>query len=505
MEVTESGRTPGDRSQGAVTLDETGAERVWRAGKLPPMPIRKLPEAPQAAHIIGPAMILVALGVGLGETFLWPRLVIVFGPNIRWLFLVGVVLQTVVMLEMARYAMATGESIFFGAARIAQPIMWLFFVTAIAVYIWPGHISTGADALEELTGIPWQLSASLGLVIIGLMFTVVKFVYNIVEAVLAFLVGVLVIGSAIIAAIVGSLSDLGDVLLGLVRFDFGIPHAAVTAAWFPIIVGSIAFAGPSGMQQMWYTLWLRDKGAGMGVHMPRVRGLLHAGEEETIPSGGSMFDVDDPDEMRKWKDWNKWVRYDAILLFFGTTMLVTIIFTVLAMHAADVNPEAKQNLLNGERDAALTAMRDAFNDTATILGTLFFIFIAIVGWKASVGLFDAFARGQSDMSYYFVPGAKKFKMANLYGLFLWGVILFGVLIINFGPVDGPTGILNVLAFMSTFIMGAYCLTLAAVNRKCLPKKIRPNPIITVLLVLGGIAYLGLLLYSTIKFGVTDLG
>src|ERR687883_1552440 len=198
MEVTESGRAPGDRSQGAVTLGEAGAERVWRAGKLPPMPIRKLPEAPQAAHIIGPAMILVALGVGLGETFLWPRLVIVFGPNIRWMFLVGVALQTVVMLEMARYAMATGESIFFGAARIFQPIMWLFFVTAIAVYIWPGHISTGADAFEELTGISLQLSASIGLVIIDVMFTLAKFVYNIVEAVLAFLVGVLVIGPAVL-------------------------------------------------------------------------------------------------------------------------------------------------------------------------------------------------------------------------------------------------------------------------------------------------------------------
>jgi len=503
MAISDSPSGPGAEASGRTAVVEEG--RVWRAGKLPPMPIRKLPEAPQAAHIIGPAMILVALGVGLGETFLWPRLVIVFGPNIRWLFLVGVMLQTVVMLEMARYAMATGESIFFGAARIAKPIMWLFFVIAIAVYIWPGHISTGADALEELTGIPWQLSASIGLIIIGLMFTVVKFVYNIVEAVLALLVGVLVIGSAIVAAILGNLTDLGKVLEGLVRFDYGIPHAAVTAAWFPIIVGSIAFAGPSGMQQMWYTLWLRDKGAGMGVHMPRVRGLLHAGEEETIPDSGSMFDVDDPEEMRKWKDWNKWVRYDAILLFFGTTMLVTIIFTVLAMHAATVNPDARQNLLAGERDAALTAMRSAFDQTATILGTVFFVFIAIVGWKASVGLFDAFARGQSDMTYYFVPGAKKFKMAHLYGLFLWGVILFGVLIINFGPVDGPTGILNVLAFMSTFIMGAYCLTLAAVNRRNLPKKIRPNPIITVLLVLGGIAYLGMLLYSTIKFGVTDLG
>src|SRR5919109_4016135 len=462
------------RAPGAVTVDEAGVERAWSAGRLPAMPIRRLREAPRAAHIIGRAMTLVALGVGLGETFLWPRLVIVFGPNIRWLFLVGVALQTVVMLEMARYAMATGESIFFGAARIWQPIMWLFFVTAIAVYIWPGHISTGADALESLTGIPWQLSASLGLVIIGLMFTVVKFVYNIVEAVLAFLVGVLVIGSAIVAAIIGNLSDLGDVLVGLVRFDFGIPHAAVTAAWFPIIVGSIAFAGPSGMQQMWYTLWLRDKGAGMGAHMPRVRGLLHAGEEETIPESGSMFDVDDPDEMRKWKEWRKWVRYDALLLFFGITLLVTIGFTVMAMHAADVNSEAERQLANGERDVALDAMRAAFADSATILGTLFFVFIAIVGWKASVGLFDAFARGQSHMTYYFVPGAKKFKMAHLYGAFLWGVIAFGILIILFGPVDGPADILNVLAFLSTFIMGAYCLTLAAVNRMLLPKKLRPN-------------------------------
>ena len=93
----------------------------------------------------------------------------------------------------------------------------------------------------------------------------------------------------------------------------------------------------------------------------------------------------------------------------------------------------------------------------------------------------------------------------MYGLFLWGVFIFGILIINFGPVDGPTAILNVLAFMSTFVMGAYCLTLAGVNRMMLPKKIRPHGIITVILILGGIGYLGMLFYSMIKFGVTDLG
>jgi hypothetical protein len=140
-----------------------------------------------------------------------------------------------------------------------------------------------------------------------------------------------------------------------------------------------------------------------------------------------------------------------------------------------------------------------------VLDPLFMAFIAIVGFKASIGLFDAFARGQSDMTYYFLPGAKKFKMAQLYSIYLWGVIIFGVLILNFGPADGPTAILDILAFLSTFVMGAYCLTLAGVNNKNLPKKIRPNPIITVVLVLGGIGYLTALFYSLIKFGVTDLG
>ena len=331
------------------------------------------------------------------------------------------------------------------------------------------------------------------------------FIYNLIEGLLAFLVGVLVIGSAIVGAFVGSLSDLGETLAGTVAFTSGIPDEAFTAAFFPIVVGALAFAGPSGMQQMWYTLWLRDKGAGMGVHVPKVRGLLHAGEEETIPECGSMFDVEDADEMRKWKAWRKWVAYDAILLFFGITMLVTIIFTVMAMNAAELNPDARQALLDGDRDAALPAMASAFAEAASYFDTLFFVFIAIVGWKASVGLFDAFARGQSDMTYYFMPGARKYKMAHLYAGYLWFVILFGILILNFGPADGPTQILDILAFLSAFVMGAYCLTLAVCNNKNLPKKLRPHWFLTLVLVLGGIGYLTAIMYSVIKYGVSDIG
>ena len=105
---TSRGGAPGE------TTEQVQEERVWHAGREDPMPIRDLPEPPASLHVLGPGLLLAALGVGLGETYLWPRLVILFGPEIRWLFFIGVTLQGIVMLEMARYATATGESIFFG-------------------------------------------------------------------------------------------------------------------------------------------------------------------------------------------------------------------------------------------------------------------------------------------------------------------------------------------------------------------------------------------------------
>ena len=484
----------------ATITPDTGP--VWHAGKnADPMPIRKLPDAPSSLHIIGPAMILVALGVGLGETYMWPRLVIVFGPEIRWLFLIGVTLQAVVMVEMARYAMATGESIFFGAARVFKPLMWFFFVVAMAVYVWPGHMAAGAEALERITGIPWLISAIVGLLLIGIVFSFAKVVYNLVENLLSFLMGVLVIGSAIIASLVGNLSDLTSTITGMFAFGY-LPADAMSAAWFPIIVGSIAFAGPSGMQQMWYTLYLRDKGAGMGVHLPKIKGLMHAGEDETMPSRGFMFDTEDPEEMKKWKSWKRWVFNDAYILFWGVTMLVTITFTVLAQSAARTNPTVVTELEAGNQGAALTAMADAFSSAGgAILGIVFFGFIALVGWKGSLGIFDAFARGQADMTYFFVPGAKRFKMSHLYFGFLWGVLLFGIAILLWGPADGPTEILDILAFLSTFAMGAYCVVLLLTNNRLLPKKIRPSIVSNVVLAFGAVFYLGMLFYSLARFGV----
>src|SRR5712692_4669750 len=189
----------------AVRDSEDYAERFVPMGREAPLPIKPLPEPINWLHILGPGMVLTALGVGLGETFMWPRLVVVFGPEIRWLFLVGVTIQLFVMLEMARWTLATGESIFFGAARIHRAVMWFFWAAALFIYIWPGHISLGAQSLSTVLGgdIQWTWLAIAGIVLIALVLTFAPVVYSVVETVLSLLIGVLVIGSAIVAAMVG--------------------------------------------------------------------------------------------------------------------------------------------------------------------------------------------------------------------------------------------------------------------------------------------------------------
>ncbi|GAA5153951.1 hypothetical protein GCM10023321_25050 [Pseudonocardia eucalypti] len=487
-----------DTATGTVEPKE---ERFWHAGGLDPMPIRKLPDAPPSVHLIGPTVFLVALGVGMGESYMWPRLVLLFGPEIRWLFLIGVTLQAVVMLEMARYAMATGESIFTGAARVFKPLMWFFFVTALLVYIWPGHLSAGASAFEQVTGIPWTVTAITGLILVGVVFSLAKVIYNFLEGLLSILIGCLVVGTAVIASLVGTWGDLTSTLGGMFAFGY-FPAEAFSPAWFPVIVGSIAFAGPSGMQQMWYTLHLRESGAGMGAHIPKIRGLAHAGEQEAIPARGFMFDTDDPNEMAKWKGWRRWVTFDALLLFWGVTMLVTISFTVLAQSAARQNPDLVNLLRDGEREVALQAMSQSFSSVGIpALGGVFLGFIALIGLNATLGLFDSFSRGQADMTYNFVPGAKRFRLSHLYAFFLWAVIIFGICILLFGPADGPAAILDVLAFLSTFAMGSYCVVLLLVNNRMLPKPIRPKLWTNLVIGFGAVFYLGMLFYSLIRFGV----
>jgi hypothetical protein len=484
-------------------------ERVVPMGREPALPIRPLPPPINWLHILGPGMVLTALGVGLGETFMWPRLVVVFGENIRILFLLGVTIQLFVMLEMARWTLATGESIFFGAARIHRAVMWAFWLVAILVYIWPGHIGLGAQSLSIVMGntVPWPWLATAGIVLIALVLTFAPVAYSAVETILSILIGILVIGSAIVAALVAQPGEFWRTVTGMFLLGSWLPDAPnpFSKEWFPIIVGSAAFAGPSGMQQMWFTLYLRDKGAGMGHYAGRITSWL-TGEEESMPSRGYTFDPRDPEEQAKWRGWLAWARFDAIVLFWGITMLTTMIFTTLALASIRIDPAAQDLIQQGQQAQALRAMSAAFAAAGgPLLGALFYISMAIVGWKMSFGIFDAFSRGQADMTWYFMPKAQRWSMSHWYYFFLYLVCILGITVIWINQGRPATFLLDILAFLSPFIMGGYCLVLLWTNNRFLPKEIRPNPLVSLIVALGVVLYWGGLFASLLLFRAIPSG
>ena len=79
--------------------------------------IKSVPAAPALKHLLGPSFILLGLGLGSGEVILWPYLTSNYGLGIIWGAILGITFQYFINMEISRYSLCHGESIFVGFAR----------------------------------------------------------------------------------------------------------------------------------------------------------------------------------------------------------------------------------------------------------------------------------------------------------------------------------------------------------------------------------------------------
>ena len=148
-------------------------------GSGPPFKLyQDVPRVPRLRHLIGPSVIALGMGLGAGEFLLWPNLVAVNGFSIWWLFWVGVLTQFVVLQEIERWTIATGESVFGGMARLTRSGLWpwFFLLATLVSFFWPGWASQSADftsgVIAAVTGrtLAWQplALAMLAVIWVGL-------------------------------------------------------------------------------------------------------------------------------------------------------------------------------------------------------------------------------------------------------------------------------------------------------------------------------------------------
>jgi hypothetical protein len=467
-------------------------------GAGPRLRLGKLPKPPNARHLLGPGIVLAAMGIGMGEMVMWPRMALMWGPGVLWLALVGFTIQYFVQKEMSRWVTATGESFFQATARIGynKIFSWLFFFSAPVIYFWPGWIGTAGQILSSALGEPfgeasWQVFAVLGVVAILILLTVSPVVYKVIEKVMT---GAIIISSVLVilvALFVATPERIFAVLKGFVSFGYWHPEMS-SRLFIPFVVGSIAYAGPSGMQQIWYTLWCRDNGMGMGAYMGRITGLF--GKEESIPEAGYTFDVNDPEEQEKWLGWRRYCNFDARVLFYAMSIILTFFYVLLQLGALSIDPTLIELERTGKSLAIITGMGEVFSRNLGPLAATTFFFVAFLQiWNTGFGVYDGYARGQADILYSNVPAARKIHLSKWYYIFLYGTLIPACA--AFFIAKKPLVLVTMGTWLAAFAMAFYCPLLAYVNNRLLPEELRPKWYQTLWLLIGTVFYWGMILYS----------
>jgi hypothetical protein len=352
-----------------MTFDDTHAVRcpdaegrAWRDGVFRPLDDARLPEAPRDAdfpdpgsgppfrrhdevprvprlrHLVGPSVIALGMGLGAGELLLWPNLVTVNGYGIWWLFWVGVVTQFFVILEIVRWTVATGESVFAGMARLGRRAgwPWFFLVATLLSFFWPGWASESAQftgrIVTILTGtiLPWQPIALLMLAVIYFSLGLSAIVYNALER---FEIGLVLVFFPLLATVLLVVGILPDDVVALAGGAVSIgtaPKELLQGSQFPTLLIAVAYAGSGGTLLLAQSLWLRDKGFGMAAYQGRIAGIR--GENERVSDSGYVFPASDTTALARFHAWIRVARTE-LLVVFVLVVILSVVITSLVVTA----------------------------------------------------------------------------------------------------------------------------------------------------------------------------
>ena len=123
---------------------------------LKPLDKKDFPKPLSIRKLIGPSFIILGVGLGSGELILWPYLSANFGLGIIWAAIIGITFQFFINMEIERYTLVTGESIFVGLTRkFGRLIPFWFIFTTLVPWMWPGIIASSATVLSSALGIEY--------------------------------------------------------------------------------------------------------------------------------------------------------------------------------------------------------------------------------------------------------------------------------------------------------------------------------------------------------------
>src|SRR5215210_5062268 len=229
------------------------------------------------------------------------------------------------------------------------------------------------------------------------------------------------------------------------------------------ILGAIAFAG--GANNLCQSNYIRDKGMGMGVHIPRIVSPI-TGEEEARPATGYSFEVNE-ENMRRWNGWWKVANRAQLLTFVIIGLLTLIGLSVLVASVLGEGTYGDPGSIEFLKEEAKVLGED--------IGLWFEYFFYIAGFailfSTNIGIVDYVSRLTADsLKTGYLARSEFWSESKLYFVAAWIICIGGSIIIWSGI--QPLWLLVIASSGGGVVMFLYSGMLIWLNRRILPEPIK---------------------------------
>ncbi|MBP9695328.1 MAG: Nramp family divalent metal transporter, partial [Candidatus Magasanikbacteria bacterium] len=223
---------------------------------------KEFPQPVGIKRLFGPSFVILALGLGSGEVILWPYLASNYGLGIVWGALLGITFQFFINMEIERYALVKGESVFVGIAKIFKWSVYWFIISTFIGFGLPGIVAASAKVLAAVFGITnFKFIAILMLLFIGTVLSVGKTVYGMMEKITKTIILIGVPFIFILAIILSSKTDWLALFSGIVGHgnNFWFLPPGIGLATF---LAAFAYSGAGGNLNLTQSIYIKEKGYG---------------------------------------------------------------------------------------------------------------------------------------------------------------------------------------------------------------------------------------------------
>jgi hypothetical protein len=445
--------------------------------KIPALKTNKMPKVVPLRKIIGPSFIILGLGLGSGEVILWPYLASNYGMGIIWGALLGLSFQFIMNMEIERYALARGESVFVGLARKLSWLPFWFILSTFLPWMWPGIAAASATVLGNVFGLAPEHNKYFAIVLLvamGLILSLGPVLYKTVERLQKtlifigvpsiFIISVLLADGDAISATANGIVGNGD---GYFLLPAGIAISSFLAA--------LAYAGAGGNLNLAQSFYVKEKGFGMGKYSGRITSLFtgkksakKASQKKSLLTG-SKFDM----TKENIKEFNKWWRVVNIehFLVFWLTGSITIILLALLAYTTTYGTDAQTT---SDISFVLAESVRIGELLFPAVGTFFLIVVGCTLFGTQLTVYDATSRIITEN----IILASRGKIAErhipkVYYFVLWAFIIAGIIVFLVGFTQ-PLQLLFIAAILNAIAMFIHSGLTLWLNKTSLPKQIAPN-------------------------------